>query len=128
MSSLMCMALVIFSEARGEPLKGKQAVAEVVATRSIEWNKDVCGVIYQKGQFTGIRNVKPPKEGTPARKEWEDCHAIAKKYVHDEKAVTKYKVKRPTNFTNRALYFNRGSSCSNGNYKITKIGNHVFCR
>ena len=68
MSSLMCMALVIFSEARGEPLRGKQAVAEVVATRSIEWNKDVCGVIYQKGQFTGIRNVKPPKEGTPARK------------------------------------------------------------
>lgn len=128
MSSLACMALVIFSEARGESMAGKQAVAEVVATRSIEWNKDVCSVIYQKGQFTGIRNVKKPQVGTPAHKEWEDCHAVAKKYIHDANAKTEYNVKRPTNFTNRALYFNTGSKCSNGKYKITKIGKHVFCR
>src|SRR6202007_2378317 len=44
-----CLADAVYFEARGEPLKGQQAVAQVVMNRVFSgyYPNDVCGVVYQ---------------------------------------------------------------------------------
>ena len=63
-----CVASVIYDEARGEPLKGKIAVAAVVKNRveSNTFPNTACGVVYhqmKKGicQFTGMCKSKSKK-------------------------------------------------------------------
>lgn len=45
----MCLALTIYHEARGEPLSGQIAVAQVVMNRvhNPEYPKDICSVVHQ---------------------------------------------------------------------------------
>lgn len=52
--ALLCLSLNIYNEARGEPLKGQQAVAEVTLRRvkDTRWANTVCGVVYQPFQFS----------------------------------------------------------------------------
>lgn len=69
----MCMARVIYDEARGEPYKGKVAVGHVVLNRVKESeDKTVCDVVYQKKrirsryicQFSGMcKGTKTPFDG-----------------------------------------------------------------
>lgn len=49
----MCLATVVYLEARGEPYKGQLAVAEVVMNRvkAEDYPDTVCAVVKQKGQF-----------------------------------------------------------------------------
>ena len=58
----MCMALAVYSEARGEPYKGQVAVASVVLNRATKNNTDVCTEINKNGQFpwakTKFKKVK----------------------------------------------------------------------
>lgn len=51
---LECMTANVFYEARGEPLLGKKAVAQVTLNRLAkkEWGKSVCEVVYKKKQFS----------------------------------------------------------------------------
>lgn len=53
---VLCLAKTIFYEARGEPLIGKIAVAHVVLNRVKDKNypNDICGVVHQKKQFSGV--------------------------------------------------------------------------
>lgn len=53
-SAVMCMALNIYNEARGEPLHGQYAVAHVVMNRVRDerWPNTVCEVVYQHAQFS----------------------------------------------------------------------------
>lgn len=124
MSSVLCMAMAIFYEAQGEPLRGKQAVAEVVNNRSIAWGMSTCEVVFQKGQFSWTKHTKqPPKNKGES---WSDCLSIAKKYVHQDGPVSY----NPTNHVGGRLYFNSGSRCANGKYRgkvDLVIGNHNFC-
>lgn len=52
-TALMCLTLAIYHEARGEPLLGQMAVAEVIMNRvnHRSWPNTVCGVVKQKAQF-----------------------------------------------------------------------------
>lgn len=49
---LLCLALTVFQEARGEPAVGQQAVAQVVLNRARIRDMSVCEVILEKGQFS----------------------------------------------------------------------------
>jgi spore germination cell wall hydrolase CwlJ-like protein len=53
---LECLAKVVYHEARGEPLKGQEAVAHVVMNRvnSPKFPNTICEVVKQKRQFTGF--------------------------------------------------------------------------
>lgn len=53
-SAIMCLALNIYNEARGEPLAGQYAVAQVTVNRVADdrWADTVCGVVYEKYQFS----------------------------------------------------------------------------
>ena len=62
MIDLMCLATVVYLEARGEPYEGQMAVAEVVINRVNDENfpNEPCDVIMQHGQFSyqeGLENV-----------------------------------------------------------------------
>lgn len=51
---LMCLAMNIYHEARGEPFEGQVAVAEVVLTRMQDprWPETACSVVWQHKQFS----------------------------------------------------------------------------
>ena len=57
---LRCLAGAVYFEARGEPLYGQLAVAEVVINRAQDsrWPASYCGVVYQRAQFSFVRAVK----------------------------------------------------------------------
>jgi spore germination cell wall hydrolase CwlJ-like protein len=51
-NALMCLALNIYHEARGEPLEGQVAIAMVTMNRA-DWDTDsVCEVVYERNQFS----------------------------------------------------------------------------
>lgn len=125
-SAILCLALAVFYESRGEPLRGQQAVAEVIVNRSEsnQYPKDVCSVIKQQGQFSwynsNISLSKPPSatyRSAQASASWEQAKSIAHKAVTD-----------PTNHTKGALFFNasRLGVRFRTDTKPCRIGNHIF--
>lgn len=73
MTSLMCLAVAVFFEARGEPLDGQYAVAEVIMNRveDSRYPDTVCGVVFQDRQFSFTHDGKPdklPRKATRASK------------------------------------------------------------
>ena len=79
-----CLAQAIYFEARNEPARGQQAVAQVVLNRvfSPYYPKDVCSVVYQNAhrhlscQFTFACDGKP--EAVNERGAWARANRIAK--------------------------------------------------
>jgi len=59
MFSTFCLALVVYTEARGEPLDGQLLVAEVVLNRvqMEQYPDDVCTVAFQQHQFSGLKDT-----------------------------------------------------------------------
>lgn len=57
---LKCLAETIYHESRGESYYGRLAVAQVVINRvnSPGWPKTICGVVFQRGQFSWTRHWK----------------------------------------------------------------------
>ena len=53
-SAIMCLALNIYNEARGEPIAGQYAVAQVTIQRtaSPKWENTICGAVYEYKQFS----------------------------------------------------------------------------
>lgn len=59
-----CLATAVYHEARGEPIMGQVSVAHIVLNRvdHINYPDDVCGVVYQKSQFSYIEQAAPNYE------------------------------------------------------------------
>lgn len=66
MTALTCLALNIYHEARGEPVEGQIAVAQVTLNRvaSPAYPDTVCDVVWQRSQFswTGDGRSDRPRE------------------------------------------------------------------
>ena len=74
-----CLAGAVYFEARGEPLDGQLAVAEVVLNRakSGRYPPTICGVVTQKAQFSFIRAGRfPPADR--ASDAWRKAVAISR--------------------------------------------------
>lgn len=75
---LRCLAGAVYFEARGEPLAGQLAVAQVIINRTEDgrFPRTYCAVVAQPGQFSFMRGRKMPavRTGSPA---WERAVAIA---------------------------------------------------
>lgn len=75
---LRCLAGAVYFEARGEPLAGQLAVAQVIINRSEDrrFPGSYCSVVAQPGQFSFMRGRQMPavREGTAA---WRRAVAIA---------------------------------------------------
>lgn len=77
-SEMRCLAGAVYFEARGEPLAGQLAVAQVIINRTEDgrFPRSYCGVVTQPGQFSFMRGSRMPavREGSPA---WERAVAVA---------------------------------------------------
>lgn len=60
MLGLECLAVAVFFEARDQPIEGQYAVAEVVMNRVMDkrWPDTICGVVFQKKQFSFTHDGK----------------------------------------------------------------------
>lgn len=76
---LKCLAQAVYFEARGEPLAGQLAVAQVVVNRSQSslFPEDYCSVVTQRAQFSFVRggHIPSPRVASEA---WQRARAIAR--------------------------------------------------
>lgn len=114
-----CMAKNIYYEAGSEPYEGKLAVAQVTMnrTQSSQFPKTVCGVVYQKGQFSWVDEKRYPIRSKYA---WEECMIVARK------ALTEHKL-HDTIYKTKSMYYHNTSVNPPWKLKyVAKIGNHLF--
>jgi spore germination cell wall hydrolase CwlJ-like protein len=124
-----CLATAIYFEARGEPVKGQKAVAEVIMTRagSGRYPASICGVVYQNShqhlacQFTFTCDGKADRPRDPAA--WTLARRIA------VAALMKAKNKRP--ITKWATHYHAtyvNPRWASRLQRTTTIGTHIFYR
>lgn len=120
MLSTFCLALVIYVEARGEPVDGQYMVADVVINRvehegSI-WPDNVCDVVFDHKQFSGINN-KLDLEGIFSDPSWEQSVVVASEALEGNTLGS-----NATHFhtTNSDPYW------SNHLTVLGQYGNHIF--
>ena len=119
---LKCLAGAIFFEARGEPLAGQLAVAEVIINRAASgrFPASYCGVVLQRSQFSFVRHGHIPAIPTSAAT-WRRAKAIAQiahRGLWDSEAEG-------------SLYFHARSvapAWSNHHQAMARISGHVFYR
>lgn len=121
-AAVMCLALNIFHEARGEPLKGQFAVALVTMNRAEGRPENVCKVVYKQAQFSWtldpIKAAYRPKQSTD---EWKRAVAIAKMTIRGAVRDVTYGA---THY--HAVYVKPDWARK---YVVTaKIGQHIFYR
>jgi len=75
---MKCLAQAVYFEARGEPLDGQLAVAEVVINRATSglYPTDYCSVITQRAQFSFVRNGVIPQADETSQA-WRRARAVA---------------------------------------------------
>ncbi|WP_373476618.1 cell wall hydrolase [Sphingorhabdus sp.] len=115
-----CLAGAIYFESKGESLAGQLAVARVVIARaqSGRFPKTLCGVVYQKSQFSFVRGGGMPPISTSST-HWRTAVAISRIALNDS-------WKSPVE---GALFFH-ARHVSPG-WRLTRIGsidNHIFYR
>lgn len=73
-----CVATAVYFEARGEPVEGQLAVAEVVLNRAAsgKYPASVCAVVKQAAQFSFVRQGKIPPVAKSSEA-WRKAVAIA---------------------------------------------------
>jgi len=81
---MQCLAGTVYFESKGETLAGQLAVARVVMARtaSSRFPNTMCGVVYQRKQFSFIRGGKMPRINK-GHKHWRNAVAIAKIAMND---------------------------------------------
>jgi spore germination cell wall hydrolase CwlJ-like protein len=117
-SELDCLAKVVLYEAGSEPRAGQLAVAQVVMNRvrSPRFPNSICGVIYQRGQFSAIRSYSPPRGAR-----WNRALSLAREVISGEAAPV----------VGRALYFHATRvrpAFARTQTRVAQIGGHVFYR
>ncbi len=79
-----CLANAVYFEARGEPIEGQLAVADVVMNRvgSGKYPTTICGVVTQPWQFSFVRDgIIPAADRTSAS--WKKAVAISEIVLRD---------------------------------------------
>lgn len=117
-SELLCLAKNIYYEARGEPLQGKIAVAQVTlnrVTHRTQFDASICQVVYAKHQFSWTME----KHREPRGEAWLEAQALAKLVVQGVAHLPDFK----------ALYFHNLTVKPQWNRTkelVARIGNHIF--
>lgn len=114
-NELNCLAKNIYYEARGEPTKGKLAVALVTLNRVKDkrYPKSICAVVYQKNQFSWTRSYSSIKNA----KQWANAKELALVAYMNRDILGNFTA---THF--HAKYVNPRWKLK----KIATIGQHVF--
>ena len=115
---LQCLAENVYYEARGEPLVGQYAVAEVTMNRvrSREFPDSVCAVVHQQGAFSWTGGSGPR---APSGYEWQRAQAIARSVYENNEAP----------LVAGALYYHTTQVSPDWapmRTHVTRIGRHLF--
>lgn len=115
-----CLAGAVYFESKGEPLEGQMAVAHVILNRvsSGRFAGSICGVVYQKSQFSFVRGGRMPSipEGS---EQWKTAVAVAKTALADAWDSP----------VGGAMYFHATYVSPGWNRaRVRTIGNHIFYR
>lgn len=121
-AELECLAGAVYFEARGEPLTGQLAVAEVIINRSQSgrFPTTYCGVVRQPGQFSFVRKGAIPQARRQSQA-WTNAVAVAR-IAHAGQWQT---------HADDALYFHARSvrpSWSHRKQALATIDSHIFYR
>lgn len=111
-----CLIHNVYHEARGESRKGKLAVALVTLNRVDNKNypNSICGVVFQKYQFSWTINWKGSKIEP---KQWQASKEAAFEAYMNRKALGNFTATHYHNLTVRPKW---------GLKRITRIDNHIF--
>lgn len=120
---LKCLAGAIYFEARGEPLAGQLAVAEVVINRAASgrFPASYCGVVTQRSQFSFVKRGRMPALPTANTVTWNRAKALAQ-IAHRGLWSSQ---------AEGALYFHArhvAPAWSGRRQAMARIQNHVFYR
>lgn len=126
-TALDCMTLNLYKEARGETLRGQQAVVKVVLNRvrATNYEKDVCDIILAPKQFswtiTDMKNGQLLPEAMPDRnsKTWKKVRQVALDAMYTK------------DFTGGATHYHEKSIQPDWSLKLSYVGeygNHLFYR
>lgn len=123
LKAVVCLADNIFHEARGESVRGQEMVAQTTLNRvsSSRWPNNVCGVVYQKYQFSWtINNPGRNLDTVQKQRSYERAMNIAKRFIaHDPK------------ITNADHYYAHRKVTPEWKERLTTVavvGNHTFMR
>ena len=119
-----CLATAIYFEAKGEPLEGQLAVAEVVQNRahSGRYPTSLCAVVKQKAQFSFVRpggRFPAIKAGCPY---WAKAKAVAR--ISANKLTS-------TKLSSDVLWYHADYVAPTWGQRLSrveKIGAHIFYR
>ncbi len=115
-----CLAGAVYFEAKAEHLEGQLAVAKVIVNRAASgrFPASLCGVVFQRGQFSFVRGGGFPPIARSGR-DWREAVAIAR-IARDDL----WKSPVP-----KALFFHaRHVSPGWRLTRLASVGNHVFYR
>jgi N-acetylmuramoyl-L-alanine amidase len=127
--AIFCLALNVYHEARGEPLRGQYAVAFVTINRA-QKPEHVCHVVTQKEQFSWTKTLLTPvkggyrltPDGIPREPEaWERAVKVAEKSLYG----------KVQDFTKGSDHFHAIKARPYWRKKMEKVkvvGNHIFYR
>ena len=114
-----CLAKAVYFEAKGEPLDGQLAVAEVIMNRakSGRFARTLCGVVKQPSQFSFVRGGGFPAVVNQAM--WRQAVGVAQVAMNGL-----WSSSAPD-----ALYFHASRVSPNwGKQRVAAVGNHIFYR
>ncbi len=123
-SSIFCLALNIYWEARSETIAGQLAVAEVTINRTLSdrFPDDICSVVTQRNargcQFSWYCDGKSDKPRD--REAWERSQLVAEIYLKNQDII---------NFTSGSTYYHADYVTpywSKIFKKERQIGRHIF--
>lgn len=114
-SDIACLEAVIYNETRGNKAQGAILVGATVFNRanSKYYPKTICGVAYQKAQFTNVHRVKPHHINEQTRNVVQE---IIERYENGTLNTT-------------VMYFHNTSVNPKWSYKkkrVAKVGAHIF--
>lgn len=118
-AELDCLARAVYFEAKGEPLAGQLAVADVIINRahSGRFASTLCGVVRQRGQFSFVHGGIIPAATNAAQ--WRRAVGIAKVAMAELSDSP----------VEGALFFHaRRVSPGWGKRPVASLGNHIFYR
>lgn len=116
-SAILCLALNVYFEARGEPIQGQYAVAHVTLNRVQENNSDVCTEVFKPNQFSWTKHTY--KIPSKKDKSWLLSQEVAHKAISMKDT------------TGGALFFHSKNcrkipSITRNKIPTRKIGDHIF--
>jgi len=87
MLEVLCLTVAIYYEARGEPIEGQAAVAQVILNRvqHPDFPDDACAVVFEPNQFSFVGDpsdlIPPMMENEQARRATERAAEVALEVV-----------------------------------------------